>query len=277
MRSNKFWIAGLVTSAMASMLSAQQFGLPASSLPAMVQGVGIDQNLNAQIPLELRFKDENGQVVRLGQYFREKPVVLALVYYECPGLCDLILNGLTHTMQQTSLNVGSDYEVVTVSFNPKETWQLANAKKANYIEKYNRSGAKAGWHFLTGDAAAIKNLTETVGFHYNYDPISKQFAHASAIMVLTPQGKIARYFFGIEYKPRDFRLGLVEASANKIGSPADRVLLFCYHYDPTTGKYGMAITEVTRALGTATVLLLGGFVFIMLRRERHSQRAGRSS
>lgn len=257
--------------------AAQQMGLPASSLPAMVQGVGIDQNLNAQIPLELQFKDENGQVVRLGQYFREKPVVLALVYYECPGLCDLILNGLTHTMQQTSLNVGSDYEVVTVSFNPKETWQLANAKKANYIEKYNRSGAKAGWHFLTGDEASIKSLTETVGFHYNYDPISKQFAHASAIMVLTPEGKIARYFFGIEYKPRDFRLGLVEASANKIGSPADRVLLFCYHYDPTTGKYGMAITEVTRALGTATVLLLGGFVFIMLRRERRSQGAGRSS
>jgi protein SCO1/2 len=277
MRSSKFWIAGFVTSAMASMASAQQFGLPASSLPAMVQGVGIDQNLNAQIPLELQFKDENGQVVRLGQYFREKPVVLALVYYECPGLCDLILNGLTHTMQQTTLNVGSDYEVVTVSFNPKETWQLATAKKANYIEKYDRPGAKEGWHFLTGDAASIKSLTETVGFHYNYDPISKQFAHASAIMVLTPEGKIARYFFGIEYKPRDFRLGLVEASANKIGSPADRVLLFCYHYDPTTGKYGMAITQVTRALGTATVLLLGGFVFIMLRRERHSQGAGRSS
>jgi protein SCO1/2 len=269
MRNNAFWMAGMLAAG-AALASAQQFGLPASSVPAMVQGVGIDQNLNAQIPLELKFKDETGQTVRLGQYFRQKPVVLALVYYECPGLCDLILNGLSHTMQQISLNVGSDYEVVTVSFDPKDTWQLATAKKANYIEKYNRPGAKEGWHFLTGDQASIKSLTETVGFHYNYDPISKQFAHASAIYVLTPEGKIARYFYGIEYKPRDFRLGLVEASANKIGTPADQVLLFCYHYDPTTGKYGMAVTQVTRVLGTATVLLLGGFVFIMLRRERHA-------
>jgi protein SCO1/2 len=269
-------MAGLMLAALPVVAAAQQMGLPASSLPTMVQGVGIDQNLNAQIPLELKFKDETGQVVRLGQYFRNKPVVLALVYYECPGLCDLVLNGLSHTMGQISLNAGSDYEVVTVSFNPKESWQLATAKKANYLEKYQRPGAKEGWHFLTGDEASIKSLTETVGFHYNYDPISKQYAHASGIMVLTPEGKIARYFFGIEYKPRDFRLGLVEASANKIGTPADRVLLFCYHYDPTTGKYGMAITQVTRALGTATVLLLGGFVFIMLRRERQSHGAGRS-
>jgi protein SCO1/2 len=276
MRSNVFWMAGIVAAG-AALASAQQFGLPASSVPAMVQGVGIDQNLNAQIPLELKFKDETGQTVRLGQYFRQKPVVLALVYYECPGLCDLILNGLSHTMQQISLNVGSDYEVVTVSFDPKDTWQLATAKKANYIEKYNRPGAKEGWHFLTGDQASIKSLTETVGFHYNYDPISKQFAHASAIYVLTPEGKIARYFYGIEYKPRDFRLGLVEASANKIGTPADQVLLFCYHYDPTTGKYGMAITQVTRMLGTATVLLLGGFVFIMLRRERHASSEARGA
>ena len=277
MSSTRFLIAGLLIAALPGIAAAQQMGIPAASLPMMVQGVGIDQNLNAQLPLELKFKDENGQVVRLGQYFREKPVVLALVYYQCPGLCDLILNGLSHTMEQISLNVGSDYEVVTVSFNPKETWQLANAKKANYIEKYNRSGAKEGWHFLTGDEASIKSLADTVGFHYKYDPVNNQFAHASAIYVITPEGKIARYFYGIEYKPRDFRLGLVEASANKIGTPADQVLLFCYHYDPTTGKYGMAITQVTRALGTATVLLLGGFVFIMLRRERHSHPDARRS
>jgi protein SCO1 len=277
MSSSKFLIAGLMLTALPGIAAAQQMGIPAASLPMMVQGVGIDQNLNAQLPLESKFKDENGQVVRLGQYFRDKPVVLALVYYQCPGLCDLILNGLSHTMEQISLNVGSDYEVVTVSFNPKETWQLANAKKANYIEKYNRSGAKEGWHFLTGDEASIKSLADTVGFHYKYDPVNNQFAHASAIYVITPEGRIARYFYGIEYKPRDFRLGLVEASANKIGTPADQVLLFCYHYDPTTGKYGMAITQVTRALGTATVLLLGGFVFIMLRRERHSHSGTRRS
>jgi protein SCO1 len=276
MTSKAFGMAGLMLAALPMVAAAQQMGIPATAVPMMVQGVGIDQNLNAQIPLELKFKDETGQVVRLGQYFRDKPVVLALVYYECPGLCDLVLNGLSHAMGQISLNAGSDYQVVTVSFNPKESWQLATAKKANYLEKYQRPGAKEGWHFLTGDEASIKSLTDTVGFHYNYDPISKQYAHASGIMVLTPEGKIARYFFGIEYKPRDFRLGLVEASANKIGTPADRVLLFCYHYDPTTGKYGMAITQVTRALGTATVLLLGGFVFIMLRRERQSHGAGRS-
>jgi len=270
MRSKKLWMAGCLIAALPGATAAQQMGIPAAAVPMMVQGVGIDQNLNAQIPLELKFKDETGQVVRLGQYFRDKPVVLALVYYECPGLCDLILNGLSHAMEQISLNVGSDYQVVAVSFNPKESWQLATAKKANYIEKYQRPGAKDGWHFLTGDEASIKTLAETVGFRYKYDPISKQYAHASAIMVLTPEGKIARYFYGIEYKPRDFRLGLVEASANKIGSPADQVMLFCYHYDPTTGKYGMVITQVTRVLGTATVLLLGGFVFIMIRRDRRS-------
>ncbi len=278
MRSNMFGFAGLMVAAFSSVAGAQQFNAPASGLPMAVQGVGIDQNLNAQIPLELTFKDETGQVVRLGQYFHGQPVVLALVYYECPGLCDLVLNGLSHAMEEISLNVGSDYQVVTVSFNPKETWQLAGAKKANYLEKYQRSGGQAGWHFLTGREDAIKKLTNTVGFRYNWDPAANQFAHASGIMVLTPEGKISRYFYGIQYKPRDFRLGLVEASANKIGTTADQVLLFCYHYDPTTGKYGMAITEITRALGTATVLALGAFVFIMLRRERHSHLdAGRSA
>ena len=277
MRSSAFLIASLVMAALPAMLPAQQMGIPAATVPMIVQGVGIDQNLNAQIPLELHFKDETGQVVRLGQYFRQKPVVLALVYYECPGLCDLILNGLSHSMEQISLNVGSDYEVVTVSFNPKETWMLAGAKKANYLEKYNRPGAKEGWHFLTGDEASIKQLADTVGFHYKYDPISKQFAHASAIMVLTPEGKIARYFYGIDYPARDFRLGLVEASANKIGTTADQVLLFCYHYDPMTGKYGLPIKRVTQVFGTATALCLFGFVFVMLRRERQSHHDVRRS
>ena len=210
----------------------------------MVQGVGIDQNLNAQIPLELTFKDETGQTVRLGQYFREKPVVLALVYYECPGLCDLILNGLTHTMEQISLERGLRLSTWSRSASiPKRPGSWPPPKKPTTSRSIKRAARKQGWHFLTGDEATIKNLTDTVGFHYNYDPITKQFAHASGIMVLTPEGKISRYFYGIEYKPRDFRLGLVEASANKIGSPADQVLLFCYHYDPTTGKYGMAITR----------------------------------
>jgi len=239
--------------------------------------------LDQQIPLDLTFKDEFGRTVPLRSFFKPgKPVILAPVYYRCPMLCTQILNGVVGSLKAVSLNPAQDFEVVAVSFNPKETWQLATAKKANYLEKYQSTGArgdaKAGWHFLTGDEPSIKSLADTVGFHYKYDAVNNQFAHASAIYVITPEGRIARYFYGIEYKPRDFRLGLVEASANKIGSAADQVLLFCYHYDPTTGKYGMAITMVTRALGTATVLLLGGFVFIMLRRERHSHLdAGRSA
>lgn len=262
--SMKRCAALLLGAALCVPLWAQQYGLP-----AMVRGVGIDQNLNAQVPLDLNFKDEDGQTVRLGKFFGRKPVVLALVYYECPMLCDMVLNGLTHTMEQISLNLGSDFEVVTVSFNPRETWALAAAKKANYVEKYQRKGAAQGWHFLTGQEDAIKKLADTTGFHYKYDPITKQYAHAAGIMVLTPEGRIARYFYGIEYKPRDFRLGLVEASQHKIGSPVDAVLLFCYHYDPMTGKYGLAIMNVMRALASATVLGLGVLVFVLIRNDRH--------
>ncbi len=284
MRSRTFLFGSLIFAALPLLTWAQKFSqdgqlsLPASNTPPLLQGVGIDQNLNAQVPMGLTFRDETGQSVTLGQYFRDKPVVLALVYYECPGLCDLILNGLSHAMQQISLNVGSDYQVVTVSFNPKETWQLAYAKKGNYLEKYNRPGAKEGWHFLTGDEPSIKTLADTVGFRYKYDQASQQYVHASAIYVLTPEGKISKYFYGIDYNPRDFRLGLVDASSNKIGTVADRVLLFCCQYDPTTGKYGLAIARVTRVLGTATALCLFGFIFVMLRRDRRSHAGtGRSA
>jgi len=263
---------GLALALAAIPAAAQQFGLP-----AMVRGVGIDQNLNAQMPLELTFKDETGQTVRLGQYFRQKPVVLALVYYECPMLCDMVLNGLTHTMEQVTLDIGKDFDVVTISFNPRETWQLAAAKKANYVEKYQRKGAAQGWHFLTGSEENIKKVADTAGFHYKYDPVSKQFAHAAGIMVLTPEGKISRYFYGIEYKPRDFRLALVESSKNKIGSAVDAILLFCYHYDPMTGKYGVVISRVIRTAGSATVLALGMLLFVLIRRDRHTTSNGRSN
>lgn len=261
--------ASVLASVFAGVCAAQQFGLP-----AMVKGVGIDQNLNAQVPPELTFRDETGRTVQLGEYFHQKPVVLALVYYECPMLCDMVLNGLTHSMEQITLNLGKDFDVVTVSFNPHETWQLAAAKKGNYIEKYQRQGAVQGWHFLTGDEANIKKLADTAGFHYKYDPITKQYAHASGIMVLTPEGKISKYFYGIEYKPKDLRLGLVEASQDKIGTFADQVLLFCFHYDPSTGKYGLVIANVTRILGSATVLALAGMIFIFIRRERQGTDVG---
>jgi len=265
-----FVSASILAAVFSATCAAQQYGLP-----AMVRGVGIDQNLNAQIPLELTFRDDTGQTVRLGQYFRQKPVVLALVYYECPMLCDMVLNGLTHSMEQISLNLGTDFDVVTVSFNPHETWQLAASKKANYVEKYQRKGAVQGWHFLTGEEENIKKLADTAGFHYKWDPITKQYAHASGIMVLTPDGKISRYFYGIEYKPKDLRLGLVEASQDKIGNLADQVLLFCFHYDPMTGKYGLIIANVTRVLASASVLALGGMIFFFLRKERHANHPGR--
>jgi protein SCO1 len=274
-RSRRAFFIIAAAAVLCATTSAQQFGLP-----AMVRGVGIDQNLNGQIPLELTFKNETGQPVRLGQYFRQKPVVLALVYYECPMLCDMVLNGLTHSMEGISLDVGKDYEVVTVSFNPKDTWQLAGAKKSNYVEKYQRKGAAEGWHFLVGTEDTVKKLADSVGFHYKYDPISKQFAHASGIMVLTPEGKLSRYFYGIEYKPRDFRLGLVEASQHKIGTPVDAIMLFCFHYDPMTGKYGFVIMNVIRTLGSATIIALGTLLFVLIRRDRQQRlhsAAGRSA
>lgn len=235
----------------------------------MVRNVGIDQKLNAQIPLELTFKDESGDTVRLGQYFVRRPVVLTLVYYQCPMLCDMVLNGLEHTMQKMTLNIGRDYDVVTVSFNPHETWGLASAKKMTYVERFARPEAAKSWHFLTGEEANIKQLADAVGFRYVYDPNTKQFAHASGIMVITPEGKVSRYFYGIQYEPRDLRLGLVEASNHKIGSPADELLLFCFHYDPATGKYGFVIMNVMRTLGSATVVGLGALLFVLIRRDRH--------
>jgi protein SCO1/2 len=267
MPSKSSFVAALLLATAVPVAMAQQFGLP-----AMVRGVGIDQNLNGQIPLEDTFHDETGRTVRLGQYFRQKPVVLALVYYECPMLCDMVLNGLTHSMEQISLQIGQDFDVLTVSFNPHETWQLAASKKANYIEKYQRQGAAQGWHFLTGEEPNIKQLAEAAGFHYKYDPITKQYAHASGIMVITPEGKISRYFYGIEYKPKDLRLGLVEASKNKIGNFADQVLLFCFHYDPINGKYGLVIANVTRVVASASVLALGALIFTLLRKERQANR-----
>lgn len=237
--------------------------------PQLLRDVGIDQKLNEQIPLELVFRDEMARPVQLREYFDAKPVILSLGYYECPMLCTEVLNGLTRSLKEVPLDVGKQFDVVTVSFNPSERPVLAAAKKMLYVGLYGRPGAARGWHFLTGDDASIQQLTRAVGFRYAYDPVSGQYAHATAIMVLTAEGRISRYFYGITYPSRDIRLGLVEASAGKIGSPVDQVLLFCYHYDPATGKYGVVITNVLRAAGLGTVLALGTLMFVMFRRERY--------
>lgn len=247
--------------------------LDSNAPPPMLREVGIDQKLGTPLPLDLVFRDDTGQTIQLQQYFDQKPVILAFVYYECPMLCTQVLNGLVESLRTLSFDVGKQFDVITVSFDPGETPKLAAGKKANYLKQYERSGAAAGWHFLTGDSAAIRQLTGAAGFRYQYDASTDQFAHASGIMVITPQGKIARYFYGIEYPARDLRLALIEASENKIGSPVDQLLLYCFHYDPLTGKYGLVIMNVLRVAGIATVLALGTFMLVMFRRDRREPRS----
>ncbi|HWB83323.1 MAG TPA: SCO family protein [Bryobacteraceae bacterium] len=243
------------------------------ALPAALQGVGIDQKLNQQVPLNLTFRDEAGRSVPLSTYFSgDKPVLLALVYYRCPMLCTQILNGVVTSLRAVSLTPGKDFEVVSVSFDPKDTTETASEKRQMYLRRYGKPGSANGWHFLTGDEANIKALTDAVGFHYKYDPATQQFAHASGIMILTPQGKLSRYFYGVEYSPRDVRLGLVEASQRKIGNPVDAILLFCYHYDPATGKYGAVAMNSLRAAGAGFVLICGTFLVVALRRDARKDR-----
>lgn len=243
------------------------------ALPNGLSGVGIDQKLDQQVPLDLVFRDEFGRQAPLSTYFKSgKPVVLALVYYQCPMLCSMILNGVESSLKAVSLNPGRDFEVLAVSFDPADTTELAASKKASYLKRYNRPGTSNGWHFMTGDEANIKALTHAVGFRYKYDEATKQFAHASAIMVLTPEGRVSRYFYGVEYPPRDLRLGLVEASMNKIGSPVDQILLFCFHYDPATGKYGAIAMNIVRFAGATFTLICGTFLLIAWRKDYRAHR-----
>ena len=244
--------------------------------PDLLKDVGIDQKLGQQVPLGLAFRDENGKTAQLSQYFGQKPVILSLVYFNCPMLCTQVLNGQEAAMKGLPMEVGNQFEAVTVSIDPSDRPVLASVKKQMYAGMYGRPGAAEGWRFLTGDEAQIKQLANAVGFHYAYDPDSKQFAHASVIMVLTPDGKVSKYFYGIQYSPRDLRLGLVEASARKIGTPVDSILLFCYHYDPNTGKYGLLISRLIQAGGALTVLVIGISMLVLFRRERYSLPSYRS-
>jgi protein SCO1/2 len=238
--------------------------------PELLKEVGVDQKLNDEIPLNLAFRDEHGRPVELAQFFGGKPVILTLVYYNCPMLCTQVLNGLDRSLEVLPLEIGKDFNVVTVSIDPTDRPVVAEAKQAMYAGMYRRPGAQYGWHFLTGDEPQIKQLADSVGFRYAYDPDSKQYAHASAIMLLTPAGKISRYFYGVSYPQRDLRLGLVEASQGKIGSPVDAVLLFCYHYDPHTGKYGLLISRVLQLGGILTVLVGGIFLIFLFRGEHYA-------
>jgi protein SCO1/2 len=242
--------------------------MPTGNSTEVLKKVGIDQRLNSQLPLDARFRDEAGRDVRLGEYFREgKPVVLTLVYYECPMLCNQVLNGTVGAFQALQFTPGKEFEVVTVSFDPREGPELAAKKKDTYLKRYRREGAAEGWHFLTGDKEAIDALAQSVGFRYVWDEQSQQFAHASAIMVATPGGRLSHYFYGIEYSPKDLRLALVESSEGKIGSPVDALILYCYHYDPATGKFA-PVMAVLRAAGVLTVFGLVGLLFFLRRLTR---------
>jgi protein SCO1/2 len=238
---------------------------PANVRPPGLKNVGIEQRLNQQVPLDLAFRDETGKAVRLGDYFGHKPVILNLVYYKCPMLCSQVLIGLTSALRVLKFDVGNQFNVVTVSFNPRETPEIAAATKADYLKRYGRAGAAQGWPFLTGPQESITALTRAVGFQYQYDPATDQYAHGTAIMVLTPDGRVAQYYYGVEFAPKDLRLGLIEASNGKIGNLVDEVLLYCYHYDPAAGKYGAVIARIVKLSGIATVVALGGMMLILFR------------
>jgi protein SCO1/2 len=244
-------------------------GAPASTMPAPLREIGFDQNLDQTLPLDTKFVDDEGQAVELGKYFGKKPVVLVFVYYECPMLCTQVLSSLTSTLSTLSIDAGKDFEVVLVSFDPRETPKQAAARKTEYLHRYKRPGAEQGWHFLTGTEPEIKRLTKAAGFRYTWDDATQQFAHPSGIIIVTPDGRPARYLFGIDYGPRDVRLAINEASEGKIGTLSDNLLLFCYHYDPMTGRYGLYIMSVLRVAGVATVLLIGTFIVVMTRREKN--------
>ena len=239
---------------------------PTDQRPPMLKQVGIEQRLNEQIPAELTFRDESGTTVRLANYFGKKPLILNLVYFQCPMLCSEVLSGLTSALSIVKFDVGKEFDIVTVSIDPRDTPSMAAEKKAGLLKRYRRAGAEQGWHFLTGDTANITALAKAAGFGYEYDQASGQFLHATAIMILTPEGKISRYLYGVEYPPKDLRLGLVEASENRIGNAVDEVLLYCYHYDPATGKYGAIIMNVLRLAGVLTIVILGSFMFVMFRK-----------
>ncbi|MEO8126441.1 MAG: SCO family protein [Bryobacteraceae bacterium] len=263
--------------AFAAFATPQIYGPPQvqTSAPSRVlQKVGISQKMGGQIPLDLHFADESGRDVQLRQYFG-KPVILALVYYQCPSLCNMVLNGVLRSVKGLEMTAGNEYEVVAVSFDPRETPQMAAAKKQNYINQYNRTGAEKGWHFLTGEERSSKALADTVGFRYVYDAMTNQYAHSSAIMVLTPDGRIARYFYGIDYPAHNVRLALVEASSGSIGTPTDQVLLYCFHYDPATGKYALVVMNLLRVGGVITMALLFGFLIVMFRRDYRAARTHR--
>jgi protein SCO1 len=252
-------------------LSASVYADTSTTAPKLPGRVAIAQKLDTQLPLDLMFRDEEGKIVRLKQFFgKGKPVLLDFVYYRCPMLCPIVLQGTTEALTNLKFDIGKQFDVITVSIDPRDQPKDAAAMKDKYVRAYGRLSAANGWHFLTANETAIKKLADAAGFQYAYDPHTDQFAHGAALLVLTPEGKISRYFYGFEYQPRDLRLALVEASAGKIGTATDQFLLLCFHYDPATGKYSRDAMMFARAGGVTTFFALSGFIFVMLRKERRT-------
>lgn len=261
MRSNSRLSLGIL--ALAASTAFAQF-----PRPAIAQGVGIDQKLNSQIPLDLVFHDEHGAVVPLRTYFGDKPVVISMVYFSCGSLCPMSIKETATSLNRLPLKPGTDYNVLVVSFDPKDTPEIAADKKAQFAKNFTQAGYGDGFHFLTGDQSAISKLTDAIGWRYKWDTATRQFVHAGGIMVATPDGKLSKYFYGLAYAPQDVRMALVEASQHKIGSPVDYITLFCFHYDPATGKYTLAITNLLKIAGSLTVLVLAGFIIMFIRNDK---------
>jgi protein SCO1/2 len=236
----------------------------------ILAGIDVQQKLGTPLPLDSVFVDESGKAVQLGDYFGTRPVILAPVYYECPMLCSLVLEGFVKALRPLGFRPGDEFDIVVMSFDPGEGAELAARKEAKYLESYGDAGTAGGWHFLTGSEADIRRVTDALGFRYVYDEKRDEYAHAATIVVATPQGKIAKYFFGVEFSTRDLRLGLVEAAAGKIGTAIDRFLLYCYHYDPSAGRYSAAVMNIVRMGGVATISAMLIFFLAMRRRERGS-------
>lgn len=254
-------------------LSPPAVGRPAQpKLPPELQGIGIDQHLNTPLPLDTQFRDESGRATTLGAYFGQRPVLLALVYYTCPMLCNQILTGVAAGLRPLSLRPGRDFNVVAISINPAETPADAAGKRNFVTRRYSSKAGTEGWHFLVGNQAAIQAVAHAVGFRYRYDPASKMFFHASGVMAVTPKGRLARYFYGVDYEPKDLKLGLIEASNNKIGSIVDQILLFCYHYDPKTGKYGAVVMNILRGASAAALVILGIALALLWMRDLREHR-----
>lgn len=242
-----------------------------NGLPKTLQEVGIEQKLNEQVPFDAVFKDENGKEVKLGEYFgKGKPVIIALVYFECPMLCNEVLNGLTGSLKGVSFDAGKDFDVVAISFDARENeiLDLAKNKKSGYLKRYERQNTENGWHFLTGTQSEIDKVTKAVGFNYKFDEATNQFAHAGGIMMTTPEGRLSRYFYGIDYQPRDLKFGLIDSSESKIGNPAEQLYLYCFHYDPATGNYGLAVLRIMRAVSVLFIIGIGAMLFAFWRRNK---------